>query len=147
MTTGAPRATYHDVDLILRLYEMRRETRMREARRWFAAHFKVKTLEEFNVACPPGSEPNASYRMLTTYWEMAASFVTSGALNQELFFQNSRELFFVWLRLRDVLPELRQASSSPVDLKNLETLAGAYGEWWGRQAPGAPDTYAKRVRG
>jgi hypothetical protein len=147
MTTGAPRATYHDVDLLLRLYEMRREARMREARRWFGAHFKVKTLEEFNALCPPGSEPNASYRMLTTYWEMAASFVTSGVLNQDLFFQNSRELFFVWLRISDVLPELRTAFVSPIDLKNLETLAEAYADWWNRQAPGAPEAYAKRVRG
>ena len=147
MRTGAPRPTYDDVDMILRLYDMRREARMREARRWFGAHFKAKTLEEFNVACPPGSEPNASYRMLTTYWEMAASFVTSGVLNQELFFQNSRELFFVWLRISDVLLELRTAGSSPIDLKNLQTLAAAYGEWWGRQAPGAPEAYAKRVRG
>jgi hypothetical protein len=46
-----------------------------------------------------------------------------------------------------VLLELRTAGSSPIDLKNLQTLAAAYGEWWGRQAPGAPEAYAKRVRG
>ena len=49
MTTGAPRPTYHDVELILRLYEMRREIRMREARRWFASHFKAKTMDEFKT--------------------------------------------------------------------------------------------------
>jgi hypothetical protein len=147
MTTGAPRPTYHDVDLILRLYDMRREMRMREARRWFAAHFKVKTLEEFNVACPPGSEPNASYRMLTTYWEMVASFITNGVLNEELFFQSNREFLFVWERVRDVLPELRKAMTSPIELLNLETISSAYIQWWNRRAPGAYEAFSKRVRG
>ena len=147
MTTGAPRPTYNDVDMILRLYEMRREARMREARRWFAAHFKVKTMEEFNVTCPPGSEPNASFRMLVTYWDMVASFVTGGVLNQELFFQSGREIYFVWLRLVDVLPELRTSLTGAIDLRNLESVATAYGVWWERSWPGAPDAYAKRVRG
>ncbi len=147
MSGDARNATYQDVDLILRLYEMRRETRMREARRWFAAHFKVRTLDEFNRTCPPGSEPNASFRMLVTYWDMVASFVTSGVLHQDLFFQSGREIFFVWLRVIDVLPELRTGFSGALDLRNLETVATAYGEWWERQSPGAPAAYAKRVRG
>ena len=147
MTTDVRRATYQDADLILRLYEMRREARMREARKWFAAHFKVKTMEEFGATCPPGSEPNASFRMLTTYWEMAASLVTSGVLDQELFFQNNRELYFVYLRLRTLLPALRQAFASSIDLKNLETQAEAYAAWWERQSPGAADAYAKRIGG
>jgi hypothetical protein len=147
MATGAPRPTYHDVDLILRLYDMRREARMREARRWFASHFKVKTMEEFNVTCPPGSEPNASYRMLTSYWEMVASFITNGVLNEELFFQGNREFLFVWERVRDVLPELRKAFASPIELKNLETIAEAYVQWWNQRAPGAYDAFSKRVRG
>jgi hypothetical protein len=147
MTTGAPRPTYNDVDMILRLYEMRREARMREARRWFAAHFKVKTMEEFHATCPPGSEPNASYRMLTSYWEMVASFITNGVLNEELFFQSNREFLFVWERVRDVLPELRKAFASPIELKNLETISEAYVQWWTQRAPGAYDAFSKRVRG
>jgi hypothetical protein len=147
MTTGAPRPTYNDVEVILRLYEMRREPRMREARRWFATHFKVKTMEEFNVTCPPGSEPNASYRMLTSYWEMVASFITNGVLNEELFFQSNREFLFVWERVRDVVPELRKAFSSPIELQNLESVSAAYVQWWNQRAPGAYDAFAKRVRG
>ena len=87
MMTGAARATYDDVNLIMRLYETRRDDRMREAREWFRASFKVKSYEEFQALCPPGSESNASYRMVTTYWEMVASFLTSGVLNAELFYQ------------------------------------------------------------
>ena len=147
MTTGAPRPTYHDVDLILRLYDMRREMRMREARRWFAAHFKVKTIEEFNVTCPPGSEPNASYRMLTTYWEMVASFITNGVLNEELFFQSNREFLFVWERVRDVVPAVRAQLKNPIEWRNLEIVATAYAKWWNKEAPGAYEAFSKRIRG
>ena len=74
-------ATYDDVNLMIKLYELRREERMREARTWFATSFKAKTLEEFQALCPPGSDENASFRMLVTYWDMVGSFLTSGVLN------------------------------------------------------------------
>ena len=147
MTSGTPRPTYKDVTLILKLYDIRRETRMREARKWFGSYFKAKTLEEFNALCPPGSEPNASYRMLTSYWEMVASFITNGVLHQELFFEGNREFLFVWERVRDVVPELRKAFSNPIDLKHLELISDAYIAWWTRQAPGAYEVFSKRVRG
>jgi hypothetical protein len=147
MSPDQPRATYQDIDLILRLYEMRRESRMREARRWFATHFKARTMDELNVMCPPGSEPNASYRMLTSYWEMVASFITSGVLNQELFFQSNREILFVWERVRDLAPAYRAAIASPIEWKNLEMVADAYIQWWNQRAPGAYDAFVKRVRG
>jgi len=147
MSPETPKATYQDVDLILRLYEMRRETRMREARRWFTLHFKARTMDEFSVTCPPGSEPNASYRMVTTYWEMVASFLTSGVLNAELFYQSGRELLLVWERVRDILPEGRQAFKHPRELKNLEEAAAAYIAWWNHTSPGAYDAFSKRIRG
>ena len=147
MMSGVARATYDDVNLILRLYEMRREERLRDARKWFTGSFKVKSFEEFQALCPPGSEPNASYRMLTSYWEMVASFITSGVLNQELFFQSNREFLFVWERVRDLVPDFRKAFSSPIDLKNLELVSQAYIGWWGAQAPGGYEAFSKRVRG
>lgn len=147
MSPDAPKATYQDVDLILRLYEMRRESRMRDARRWFAAHFKARTMDELSVTCPPGSEPNASFRMLTSYWEMVGSFVTSGVLNQELFFQSNREFLFVWERIRDLAPAYRQAISSQIEWKNLEAVADAYVQWWAARAPGGYEAFVKRVRG
>jgi len=147
MTTGTVKPTYDDVKLILKLYDMRREARMREARKWFGSYFKARTLEEFNALCPPGSEPNASYRMLTSYWEMVASFITNGILHQELFFEGNREFLFVWERVRDVVPELRKAFGNPIELKHLELIAEAYILWWSRQAPGAYEAFSKRVRG
>src|SRR5436190_21659698 len=120
MRSGVARATYDDVNLILKLYEIRRDDRMREARRWFSASFKVKTFEDFTKLCPPGSESNASYRMVTTYWEMIASFLTSGPLSSELFYHSGRELLFVRERVRDTEPAILQGPRHPREPKNLE---------------------------
>jgi hypothetical protein len=147
MNSGVARATYDDVNLIVKLYDMRREERMRQARAWFAASFKAKTMEEFASLCPPGSEQNASFRMVVSYWEMVASFLTNGVLNAELFYQSGRELLFVWERVRDLVPLVREQYKHPLEYKNSEAAAKAYIEWWNKQSPGAYDAFAKRVRG
>ena len=146
MKTTAATATFDDVKLILHLYEMRREPRLREARTWFAASFKPRTIEEFRTLCPAGSDANASYRMVTTYWEMVASFLTSGVLNPELFYQSGRELLFTWERVRDILPALRDSYKHPRELRNLEDAASAYIAWWSQTAPGAYEAFSQRVR-
>jgi len=139
--------TYDDVNLVMKLYDMRREPRMREARRWFTGSFKAKSMDDFNALCPGGSEQHASFRMMTTYWEMVASFVTSGVLNDELFFQTGRELLFCWERVRDLVPQIRELYKNPIELRNLETAAKAYIKWWNKQAPGAYEAFSKRIRG
>ena len=142
---GIP-ATHEDAALLLQLYEMRREPRMREARRWFAASFRAKTLEELAAVAPPGSEENASYRMVTSYWELVASFVASGVLNQELFFQSNRELLFCWVRIKDIVPLVRAANKNPIEWRNLEQVANAYIEWWNAEAPGSYDAFGNRIK-
>lgn len=140
------RATYDDARLILSLYETRREERLRKARAWFAGSFKPRSLEDFAALCPPGSDENASYRMVTTYWEMVASFVTSGVLSQELFFQSGRELLLVWERLREILPALREKNNDPFAYANLEAVATAYIEHLDRKAPGTYAAFSARQR-
>jgi hypothetical protein len=85
--------------------------------------------------------------MVTTYWEMVASFLTSGVLNAQLFYQSGRELLFVWERVRDIVPAVRDAFKHPRELKNLEEAAAAYISWWNHTSPGAYDAFSKRVRG
>ena len=140
-------ATYDDVNLILKLYDIRRETRLREGRAWFSSSFKPKSLEEVGNLCPPGSNENASFRMVTSHWEMVASFITSGVLNQDLFFQSGRELLFAWERIRDLLPAMRETYKDPTYLANFEKVAGAYIEYLKRQGPEAYEAFSKRVRG
>lgn len=141
------RATYEDANLILRLYDLRREPRMREARNWFSQSFKVQSLEEVERLCPQSSKENASFRMVTSYWEMVASMMTSGVLNQTLFFETGREMLFVWERLRDVLPMARQAFNDPTLFRNMEKVCGNFIEWLNQESPELYPTFAARVRG
>jgi|SRR5580692_360922 hypothetical protein len=138
--------TYDDVKLILRLYEMRREDKLRSARSWFSSTFKVKSLEAWNALCPPGSENNAYIRQVTTYWDMVASFITGGVLNQELFFESGRELLFVWTRIELVIGEFRASIQDPNYLKNLETVGTAFAAHFKKQNQAAYESFVGRVR-
>jgi hypothetical protein len=138
--------THEDANLILRLYELRREEKMRAARAWYISEFKVKSLDEFDALCPPGSEKNAWFRMVTTYWEMATSFAANGILNQTLFIQNSLEFLVVWERVRGILPALRERNNAPHQLKNLETCADLAADWLSQQGPGVYESFQARFR-
>jgi len=116
-------ATYEDANLLLRLYDLRREDKLRQARDWFGKNFHANTLEEFQKLCPIGSQEDAYFRMVSSYWDMAASFVTTGIMQAELFNQNSRELLFVWERIRDILPAWREMMKNPNIARNVETVA------------------------
>ena len=137
---------HDDANLILRLFELRREPRMREARRWFVSSFHADTLEDVQRLCPVGSEENASYRMITSYWEMAASFVANGVLHDELFFQSNQELLFVWERIRTVVPLGRAMYKNPKSLGNLEQVAQRFQEWWHQRAPEFYPNFQNMVR-
>jgi hypothetical protein len=138
--------THHDVEVILKLYELRREDRMRKARGWLFG-YKANNVEEHRAACPPGSDQDAYYRMVTTYWDMAASFVTSGAVNRELFLQSAGELLFVWEKTKATIAETRKAMSNPKYLSNLETVAQAMIDNMNSANPKAYELFSARVRG
>ncbi len=139
------RPTYDDANLILRLYEMRREERMRKARAWFTANFKVTTWDELQKLAPGGSDENASYRMVVTYWDMVASFVTSGVLHKELFFQSGRELLLVWERMRMVLPEVRAQYKDPHLWGHLETVGDEFANHFKGRSDEAYDAFLARI--
>jgi hypothetical protein len=143
----AAHATYDDVNLMLRLYDMRREDRMRAARAWFVANFKCKTMADFNHLCPPGSEQNAMARQVTSYWDMVASFIHAGVLSQELFFQSNRELLVVWVRLQPIVEEVRSAFKDPSYMKNLEGVGNAYIEYLNKLDPETYPAFKSRVGG
>jgi len=84
--------------------------------------------------------------MVTSYWELVASFVTSGVLNQELFFQSGRELLFCWTRIRELTPRVRAQNKSPIEWKNLEIVGNAFIEWWTAQAPDAYAAFRDRIK-
>jgi L-rhamnose mutarotase len=96
---------------------------------------------------PPGSQENAYFRMVVSYWEMAAALVTSGVLNQELFFQTNGELLFVWERVRELLPAFRAMSKNPSSWRNLETVGNAFITRMEANGPEAYPTFQAMVRG
>ena len=69
--------THEQANLLLKLYDLRREPRLREARAWYGQHFDAKNTEEMNKKYPIGSEGNAFFRMVVSYWDMAAGLVRS----------------------------------------------------------------------
>lgn len=102
-------ATTADAGLILKLYELRTEATMREARAWMADRFFPQTAEEFfSVTNARGTKENAWFRQVTSYWEMAAAFVLHGALNADLFIDCNSEPFFLYAKFLPILPEIRQ---------------------------------------
>lgn len=122
-------STYDDANLILRLYELRREDKMRAARSWFVAHFRCKSMKEFAELCPPGSETNAYFRQVVSYWDMSGSFVNSGVLDADLFFANTREILLTWERVKPIAAEMRAAFKDPNYLGNLEKAGTACAEF------------------
>ena len=138
-------ATYDDANLLLRLYELRREDKLRQARDWFNKNFHANNLEELSKICPQGSQEHAYFRMVLGYWEMAASFVTSGVLQRELFMQNSREMLFVWIRMSDVVPAMREAQKNPDIARNIEALANGMIEQ--EKQRGSYESFRNMVRG
>jgi hypothetical protein len=141
-----PRPTYDDANLILRLYEMRREARMRQARAWFTGTFKgVQSYEQLIALAPGGSDENNSYRMVVTYWDLVSSFIASGILHKELFFQSGRELLLVWERVRGLLPSMREAYKDPNYLKHLETVGTEFAAYMKSTGGETYEAFQKRV--
>jgi len=138
-------ATYDDVNLVLRLFDLRREEKLREARSWFLANCKPKNFDGLMKTCPPGSQENTNMRMVVSYWDMAAGFITCGVLNQELFFESNRELLLVWERIKPAVAGLRDAFKDPNMFKNLETVATDYVEWIKARSPGSYEAWLANV--
>jgi hypothetical protein len=136
-------ATYDDANLCLRLFELRREETMRKARSWFAG-FSAANAEHLEKVRAMGSPENTYFRMVTSYWDMAASFVTSGVLNQELFLETNGELLFVWEKIKTLVPEARANNKNPHYLHNLETVGNAAIK---RMDPAAYQHFSGMVKG
>ncbi len=136
---------HHDAELLLRLYDLRREEKLRRAREWFVHELREQSAEEFGKKFPPGSEENAFFRMVVTYWDMVGSIVNSGLIRQDFFFQNTGEFFGVWERIKGMVPATREKFKNPHMWENLEQMAANYAKWMNTRAPGAIDAYRERI--
>ena len=119
------KATAMDAQLILHLYDLRREAEMRKARNWWVAEFWPQSADDFlKVSGAMGSQENNWLRQVGGYWSMAAAFVLQGALNEELFIQPavSGEMMFVYGKVQPFLKELREKMGDPNMFGNIEKV-------------------------
>jgi hypothetical protein len=102
-------ATPADAEIILKLYQLRTETVMRQARAWMIGEFWPQTVEEFfAVASNPADPHCAFFRQVTTYWEMAAAMVLHGAVSADLFADCNAEGFFLLAKFTHILESIRE---------------------------------------
>ena len=109
-------------EVLLKLYELRTEPTLRQARAWFAFEFHPTTARDvLGTWLGPGHE-SAPYRMVTSYWDMAASLVTLGAISSEMFNAANTEHFALYAKMRPFLQEVRVATNYPDYLMNVERV-------------------------
>jgi hypothetical protein len=117
--------TAADAQLILQLYDLRREPEMRKARNWVLTEFWPRNADDYaRTATAMGTQENAWLRQVQSYWGMTASFALSGALNSDLFLQPavSGEMFFLFAKVHPFLKELREKMSDPKMFSVIEKL-------------------------
>jgi len=122
----AKKPTVADAQLILQLYDLRRETEMRKARQWWGAEFFPQSADEFlRVSQAAGTQESNWLRQALGYWGMTASFVLKGVLNEELFLEPafSGEMFLIFAKVQPILKELREKLGDPQAFHNLEEVA------------------------
>lgn len=124
---------HESADLILKLYDVRREATMREAREWYIRQFHPESVQDVIGAWR--SEHSAYYRMVTSYWDMAASFVNHGAIDEQMFGDANPEHVAVFAKIELFLEELRSLSGIPNYLQHLERLV--------TRSPGAKERTAQ----
>jgi hypothetical protein len=115
--------TAEDAQIIMRLYDLRRESEMRKARAWYAGWWPVSADDVLKVIQGAGTPENAWFRQVNGYWDMVASFVLRGVLSEELFFDNSNEMWFTLGKTQPFLGEVRAKAGIPQGFVRVEKVA------------------------
>ena len=117
--------TAADAQLILQLYDLRREAEMRKARNWWLVDFWPQTADDFiKVATALGTQENNWLRQVAGYWDMAAALVLHRTIDSDLFLEGgvSGEMFFLYAKLQPILKDLREKMQSPALFSNVEKV-------------------------
>lgn len=113
---------HHDAELVLKLYELRREPLMREARTSVTTKFAPRTAEEFLAILKHDHPLNAHYRQVSTYWEMAYGLIKHGVLHADLALESNGEGMLLFAKAQPFLAEIR-AAANPRSFSNAEWVA------------------------
>jgi len=130
----ARKPTHADAQLILKLYDLRREPEMRKARNWLLTGFWPRRIDDLvSIAQSPGTPENSWFRRGVSYWGMAASFVNQGVLSETLFLRPafSGELFFIFAKVQPFLKEFRERLGDPEAFQDMEQVVMR--TKWGRE--------------
>ncbi|MDF1505336.1 hypothetical protein [Roseisolibacter sp. H3M3-2] len=111
---------YESARLNLELFALRREPELRRARAWFTAEFTPATFEE--LVAVAGGARNADFRMVLGYWDMAASLVTSGAVDGDAFRAAHGEVYLAFAKVHPFLAELRALTGEPGFCRHVEAV-------------------------
>jgi hypothetical protein len=111
-----------DALVILKLYQMRSETLMRAARAWFFSEFNPTSGRDILALLRSGERQSAYYRMVGSHWEVAASLVNNGAIDEKIFLEANTEHVMVFAKLQPFLGEIRETIGEPDYLAHLEQL-------------------------
>ena len=117
--------THDDAELLLHLYEVRRDPELRRARAWFLTEFKATTWAEIKARYLSHDEADRYLRMTTSYWELVGTLVNRGVLHAELFFDHTGEDIVTWERCKAWVAEAR-ASMRPTYLYQFERLVNEH---------------------
>lgn len=111
-----------DALAILKLYELRRDPEMRAARQWYFSQFVPESAMDIIALFQGGERASANFRMVTSYWDTAASLVLNSAIDEKTFLDANTEHVFIYAKIDEYLPEIREIFREPDYLLNIETL-------------------------
>ena len=130
-------ATHEQGELMLKLYEVRREEKLREARKWYFSNFNPTTFDDVvKLFMSPGEE-GGYIRMVVSYWDMVANYASRGLLDEEFLFETTGEQWIIWERLKPVIAQWREAFKNPHTFSHLEAHVHRYEAWREKRAPGS----------
>ncbi len=128
--------THEQARLHLKVYDLRREARLRQARDWFFKNYHVQKLDDVMRIAAPGTEGGAFAGMVISYWEQACALLNYGLLHEDLFFETSPEFFGVWERVKPVVSEARERFVNKQFLAHMEKAAKRFESWTESRSPG-----------
>jgi len=142
--------TQEDAKLLLQLYDLRRETRLRRARDFVGKQCKFKDYEDFKKRYPERSQGAAHVAMALGYWDLACILAAKGLVNAELFNESNFEHVSMWFRLKPVIEGWRKEWNFPTMMVSMETMAerhpsaAMFKQYMQAQAPAQPTGGSRR---
>jgi hypothetical protein len=117
-----PDIAIRQAELILKLYDLRRESIMREARSYIGGEFLPTSAEELVNIVTSGTRHGAFILQVYGYWDMVAAFVHNGALTPRLVYDTRQEMYFQYAKIQPYLTEFRQKMNLPEWMISIEQL-------------------------